>query len=306
MSRTLSLFLVLSLFGCPKDEAKKEKSDDKSEKSDKTEKADKKKDKDDDGDEPTKKKKKDDDEEPSDSKKKKPPAEEVKAPERTKTPTVAEWNAASDVKAAGNEVNCEVRAVREWVRVSCRKPSPGGGKPTAVVVQRGKTKETFTYANNGVTSVVTPLLPGTDLEAKYSWSDVVYAVRMSWSKTEPRPDVFAHFVKTDDPPTKALGVAMCECYKKVNKGKCVDGDEGWGMTSQNPWCESSYPDDCEKMIACGRSEPGAMPKCPSTHRVVYPGNFCSLKCKKDGDCPKGEKCEAIHGDDANMGCMEQG
>ena len=298
MHRMRTLLLVaLTLCACPKDEPKKA-----DEKSDKSEKAEKKKD--DDGDEPKKKKVNDDDSDKPE--KKKPATEAVKAPERTKTPTVAEWNAASDAKAAGNVVNCEVRAVREWVRVSCRKPSPGGGDPTAVVVQRGKTKETFTYANKGVTSVVTPLLPGTDLEAKYSFSDVVYAVRIAWNKTEARPDVFAHFVKTDDPPTKALGVAMCGCYQKIHKGKCVDGDEGWGMTSQNPWCESSYSDDCGNMIACGRGEPGAMPKCPSTHHIVYPGNFCALKCKKDGDCAKGEKCEAILGDDARMGCTEAG
>jgi hypothetical protein len=301
--RNLALLVALSLLGCPKDEAKKpsEKSEEKAEK------AEKKKDKadDDDSDEPKKKKKKksDDGEEPSEKKK---PAEEVKAPERTKTPTVAEWNAASDVKAAGNVVNCEVRAVREWVRVSCRKPSPGGGTPTAVVVERGKNKETFVYANKGIASVVTPLLPGTDLEAKFSWTDVVYAVRFAWKKTEPRPDVWAHFVKTDDPPTKPIGVATCECYKKVSKGKCDDSDMGWGMTSQNPWCEATFSSDCEKMVACGRSEPSAMPSCPSTHHLTYPGNYCVAKCKKDADCPKGHTCQSVMGDETRLGCFEDG
>jgi hypothetical protein len=299
--RNLALLVALSLLGCPKDEAKKssEKSEEKSEK------ADKKKDKadDDEGDEPKKKKKKsDDDEEPSDKKK---AAEEVKAPERTKTPTVAEWNAAPDVKASGNVVNCEVRAVREWVRVSCRKPSPGGGTPTAVVVERGKSKETFVYANKGVASVVAPLLPGTDLEAKFSWTDVVYAVRIAWKKTEARPDVWAHFVKTDDPPTKPLGVATCECFKKLTKGKCDDSDTGWQITSQNPWCEASYPDNCTKLVECSRGEPGSGPICPSTHAFMYP-NWCARKCKKDGDCSAGYKCEKSMFDEKQLVCLEEG
>lgn len=298
------VLLAVALVGCPKSQDKS--ADEKEKSADEGKAAGKKKKGDDDdkskkGDDDAPKKKGDDDSAEAPTKKKK----DVAPPERTKTPTIAEWNAAKDVDADDNDANCEVRSVREWVRVSCRKKSPGGGDPTAVAVTSGKTKETFTFSGKGVESIVTPLLPGTRLLAKYSWSDVVYALRIEWPQGEERPAVFAHFAKTDDPPTKPVGLAMCECYKKAPyKGKCVDGDEGWSITSQNPFCEASYASDCEKMVACGRGEPGAMPTCPKGRVLVYPGNACAVECKKDADCAKGETCQDLPSGNGKKGCTE--
>lgn len=289
-------FLVLAL-GCSKT--------DKAEKTDETKAASKK----DDEAAPEKSAKKDkkakdkaDDEEAAPEKPAKKKVE-VAMPDRTKVPTLAEWNAATDAKVAGNDCNCEVRAVREWARVSCRKKSPGGGDPTGVAVERGKTKDTFVFASKSVASIVTPLLPGTDLEAKFSWSDVVYAVRVAWPKDHEKPESFVHFTKTDDPPQKPLGVATCECHKKQGGKKCDDSDENWTITNQNPWCEQSYPKDCEKLIGCARGEPGAMPHCPSDHQLMYPGNYCLKKCKSAKDCDKGETCEPTPMDEKTKVCM---
>ncbi|MGZ3421770.1 MAG: hypothetical protein ACXVEF_04510 [Polyangiales bacterium] len=286
MRTALLLLLALSTVGCPKDE----KSSPKEEKSDK---AEKKKDK---GDDEKPKKKGDDEEKKGDDedKPKKKKKADVAAPERTKTPTVAEWNAAKDLTVDDNDVGCEVRAVREWARVSCRKKSPGGGEPSGIAVFSGKSKETFVFSKPGVQSIVTPLLPGTRTIAKISWTDVVYAVRIEWAKDEERPEVWAHFAKTDDEPTKLPGLAMCECYKGAPwKGKCVEGDDGWSITNQNPACEKTFKGDCEKMVACGRGEPGAMPKCDKGDVLIYPGNVCAKECKAASDCSKGQTCEEI-------------
>ncbi|MBI2388498.1 MAG: hypothetical protein HYV09_02675 [Deltaproteobacteria bacterium] len=223
--------------------------------------------------------------------KKKKKAAEAAAPERTKVPTLAEWNAAKEVEAKGNAVGCEVKEVREWVRVSCRKKSPGGGDPSGVAIERGRNKETFSFVGKGVTSVVTPLLPGTDLLAKYSWSDVVYAVRIAWKKDEGRPAAFAHFVKTDDRPEKPLGVATCDCFKKVNKGaRCDDSDDRWMIVQQNPWCERSFAGDCETMIGCATGAPSAKPKCPAGHLASI-ANYCLKICETAADCPSGYTCD---------------
>ncbi len=284
MRRAPLLALLLAL-SCSKAETKSDEASEKSSTESKKKKPD---------DDEKKKKPKADDEETDDKeapKKTKKKKAEIVAPERTKTPTVAEWNGANDVKAAGNEVGCEVRAVREWVRVSCRKKSPGGGTPSGVVVEHGKSKDTFVFSSKGVTSVVAPLLPGTDLEAKYSWTDVVYAVSFRWHKDEERPDVFAHFVKTDDAPTKLLGQATCACFQKNHPGaKCDDTNPDFGIVNVNPWCESSYAKDCELLMGCATGSPGAMPKCPATHQVMYPGNFCTKKCKTTSDCGAGFTC----------------
>lgn len=236
---------------------------------------------------------------------KKKKAAELATPERTKTPTVGEWNAAPEAKAKGNDVGCEVKEVREWVRVSCRKKSPGGGDPTSVAIERGRNKETFTFATKGITSVVTPLLPGTDLLAKYSFSDVVWAVRLAWPKGEKRPVEFAHFVKTDDPPQKPLGAATCACFQKVNKGaKCEDADDKWQVVQQNPWCERTFANDCDSMIGCATGAPGARPKCPDGHLASIT-NYCLKVCKTTADCPQGFACEPYVDGEKSV-CLENG
>lgn len=289
--RSLALTCLVVALGCSKTEPKPEKTE---ESAQKEEQAPKKN---------TKAKEKDesDDEAPKMKEKAK---KTVEMPERTKVPTLAEWNAASDAKVVGNDCNCEVRTVREWARVSCRKKSPGGGDPSGVAVERGKTKDTYVFSSKGVASLVTPLLPGTDLEAKFSWTNVVYAVHVAWPKDHDKPETIARFTKTDDEPTKPLGVATCDCHKKQGGKKCDDSDESWTITNQNPWCEASYAKDCEKMIACARGEPGAMPKCPSDHQVVYPGNFCAKKCKAASDCAKGQTCAEFPEGSGKMLCTE--
>ena len=291
MSLALRLLLCASIafsVACSKPEEKKdEKKEEKAKKDD----DDKKKKDDDDG----KKKKKDDDDK-ADDKAEKPAKKEPKKhdvmPARTKVPKKPDFDKEPDAKAAGNDAGCEVRQKDEWVRVSCRKANATGGKPTAVWATRGKTKDTYLYANNGVTSVVLPLLPGTDFEAKFSWTDAVYSVQVRWLDGQGKPDTVAHFLKTDDKPvTETTNGATCVCFKKVYKGeKCEDASENWAITALNPWCEMSFADDCDKLVACARGEPGAMPKCPKGTTNVFPGNSCAKECKADSGCKAGEKC----------------
>ena len=294
MRNLLPVLLLAGLaVGCPKSEEKKDdkpasKDDKKKDDGDKKkDDGDKKKDDDD-------KKKGDDDKKKGDDKDeaKKPPPKDDPMPERTKVPSKADFDKVADAKARGNDVGCEVRAKDEWVRVSCRKPSSMGGKPTAVWVTRGKSKDTYLYANNGVTSVVAPLLPGTDLEAKFSWADVVYSVQIRWLKGQGKPDDVAHFLKTEDKPvTTTTTGATCTCFKKLHTGeKCEDSNPNWQIVSINPWCEMSWADDCDKLIGCATGAPGGAPKCPKGMLVVYPGNFCAKECKADSACAKGEKC----------------
>lgn len=290
MRRFLPFLFAILAVGCPKSEEKKDDKADKADekKADKSDKkADKKKGDDGDKDDSAGKGKTDKD----DAEKKAPPKDDP-MPERTKVPTKQEFDAAADAPAKGNDAGCEVRAVREWVRVSCRKPNAKGGKPTAVWAARGKTKETYLFANAGITSVVTPLLPGTDFEAKFSWTDVVYSVQIRWLKGQGKPSEVAHFLATDDKPvTTTTTGATCTCFKKLHPAeKCDDSNVNWQIVSINPWCEMSWADDCDKLIGCATGAPGGAPKCPKGTLVVYPGNFCARQCKADSECTKGEKC----------------
>lgn len=107
----------------------------------------------------------------------------------SQVPTVAEWDAAKEVTVKGStDAGCETKKVREWVRVSCRKNNKAGGKPKAVTVSKGKDANVYTYATDGVvTSLVFPFVNGTDLEAKFTWSDGSKTFKSQWPKGAPEP-----------------------------------------------------------------------------------------------------------------------
>ncbi len=308
--KTSRLLLLMSALlvatGCPKDEKK----DDKSSESDKKDKDKKKKGDDDDKDDDDKggkgkgKKKGDDKDDKADKgddkgddKDEAPKPKKLEIPkdtvtvERSKAPTVAEWNAAADVETKGNEVGCEVRTVREWLRISCRKKSPTGGEPTAVWVARGKHKETLFFVAKGVTSMVTPFLPGTDMQALYSWSDVVYAADIVWPHGKDKPKVMASFHKSDEKPVEGIqSTGTCECFKQIyKKTKCDDNDDDWKITAVNHWCEATYAKQCQEMMECSRGEPGRWPKCPKGYTNAGMGHYCQKLCD-DGKCPAGFSC----------------
>ena len=286
---------AFALAGCPKSESKP--SADKSSADDKKG-DDKKTSKDDEGDDDDKTA----DDEGDDKDDKKAGDDAPTTIDPSKPPTSQEWNDGDEIAAGDDDIGCEVKGVREWVRVSCRKKSPGGGAPSDVDVLRGKTKDTFVFVGNGVTSLVAPVVPGTDVEARFAWTDVVYHVELAWPKGKPKPKTLVDFDKTDESPTAALGDKTCSCYKKINPGaKCDDSDSGWSVTSSNPFCESTYVADCEKLVECARGEPGANPKCPQGYVLSGLGFSCAKECPDGQGCPAGQQCGV--GDGAANGKM---
>jgi hypothetical protein len=84
--------------------------------------------------------------------------------------------------------------IREWLRVSCRGANDTGGTPTAVVVLRGKSADTYTFAQNQVTSLLLPFVEGADLEARFSWTDKSERLYVAWPLGAPMPAVKGRFV----------------------------------------------------------------------------------------------------------------
>jgi hypothetical protein len=115
--------------------------------------------------------------------------------ERSKVPTVAEWNAVPrEISVArSTPLGCETKMVREWLRVSCRKDlgQPGNDKlPQSISDETGKTADTFTFAKPGqVTSVVTPVLRGRTYRAKFHWETKTQTLVVDWPSGAPRPVV---------------------------------------------------------------------------------------------------------------------
>jgi hypothetical protein len=113
--------------------------------------------------------------------------------ERSKVPTVAEWNVATrEISVArSTPLGCETKMVREWLRVSCRKDAgqPGNDKlPPSITDETGKTADTFTFVKAGqVASVVTPVLRGRTYRARFHWERKVQTLVVDWPSGAPRP-----------------------------------------------------------------------------------------------------------------------
>lgn len=127
-------------------------------------------------------------------------------PGHTPVPTVDEWNQVTNEVTVVNssKLGCETKALREWVRISCKNKNDTGGTPTTVVVDKGGGKgDTFTLAQSGITSLVFPFAEGTDLEATFGWSDKKSKFKSFWPVGTPKPPAYGAFDLAPGPIAKA-------------------------------------------------------------------------------------------------------
>src|SRR5262249_46867008 len=129
-------------------------------------------------------------------------------------------------------------------RVTCRGKNDSGGTPTGVVVVRGGRGETITFAAGGVTNLITPVLEGTDFEARFSWSDKSHPLTVKWPAGAPRPIMVGEFLGAASPlDGTAPSAVLCACHQKLTHA--ADCSEAPFAQAD---CERTYASDCAKMI----------------------------------------------------------
>ena len=206
-----------------------------------------------------------------------PPAAAAKPlpPGRTPVPSLSEYAAAREVTVKGSSaLKCETKMVREWLRLTCRGKNDTGGTPTTVVITRGGRGETITFAAGGVTSVITPVLEGTDFEARFSWTDKSHALVVRWGRGKPKPIIVGEFLGAASPlDGTAPSALICDCHKKVTGATdCADAPMA------QPDCERTYDGECSKILACARGEPGVWPRCAGSKRNAGVTGWCAPIC----------------------------
>jgi hypothetical protein len=110
-------------------------------------------------------------------------------------PTTAEWDAASEVTVKGSSaLGCETKAVREYLRVSCKGENNTGGKPTYLNVTKGDGRPgMFKYMGSGITSLIVPFVEGVDVAADFSWSNKTHTLTIQWPRGAPKPPAYGAF-----------------------------------------------------------------------------------------------------------------
>jgi hypothetical protein len=215
-------------------------------------------------------------------------------PGRTPVPSLSEYAAAREVTVKGSSaLKCETKMIREWLRVTCRGKNDTGGTPTGVSVVRGGRGETIVFSAGGVTSIITPVLSGTDFEARFAWSDKSHPLTVRWPKGTPQPIVVGEFQGAASPLDRtAPSAALCECHQKVTHAKdCSEAPYA------QPDCEHTFSQNCEKLLECARGEPGAQATCPAGKRNAGVTGWCAPLCGPGhAACVAGTECSPDWGE----------
>jgi hypothetical protein len=149
----------------------------------------------------------------------KPPAIEDLSPrgfyppeKPSKPPTVAEWKGAreSEVKN-GKQLACEVKIVREWLRVSCRTTENKASQIQGLTLLEPKVRSADFYElvkPNTLASMVFPIRKATQVRIEFEWTDFKRILSVAWTPGAPRPIIYFDGSAPKD-LSKPLCLAVC-------------------------------------------------------------------------------------------------
>lgn len=111
----------------------------------------------------------------------------VLAPGHSPPPTVSEWSSVPEVTVRhSSALGCETKMVREWLRVSCRTLDKDNAPTGVQVVRPAGDHELFVYNAAGLASLVMPVRPGVDAEARFTWPKWgARTLKVSWPNGSP-------------------------------------------------------------------------------------------------------------------------
>ncbi|MBE7484459.1 MAG: hypothetical protein HS104_31390 [Polyangiaceae bacterium] len=158
--------------------------------------------------------------------------------ERSKPPSVAEWNAASEITVRhSGPLGCETKRVREWLRVSCRTSGSSGPQiqTVSIVEPKAKNPEYFTYEAKGVASIVLPLRESMDAKVAFTWSARGKRVlTATWPKGAPAPGIYFD---------AGAGAGESGAAPKTGKPRCEDvcnGARGFPSACETTPCPKNF------------------------------------------------------------------
>jgi len=186
------------------------------------------------------------------------------------------WRQAAELPVAGaGEARCEVKRVREWLRVLC--VGSLRTHPRDVQITRDDGHEASALVMPDGVSLLVPVLEGTALEATVRWNDRSRVFTVAWPSGEARPTIAFAAARGDDDELVATGSfrsdterAICSCWQVVFGDHRPKGDL---RRFDNPRCPAAYgfPDPacveryfgtdvtCPEFLACTRRDPSSPP-----------------------------------------------
>jgi hypothetical protein len=221
---------------------------------------------------------------------------------RTRVPPPRVWRTSVEATVPGStKAGCLTHLIGEWLRVTCLRQ---GAKqvPTGIEIERGGHGEAMIVVTGEAATLVAPILEGDELQAVFHWKARSRTLVARWPEGAARPSM-----KFEDRPAggKPLVVSeaaskLCACYEQVYPDKqCKVDADGYAPDKDcRPTCASmygqpsdacmaAYADDCARLEACARGEPGAEPPCPAGHANLATTGQCVALCSEARPCAAG-------------------
>lgn len=221
---------------------------------------------------------------------------------RTRVPPPRVWRASVEATVRGSsKVGCQTHLIGEWLRVTCLRQ---GKKlvPSAIEVERGGHGEAMVVVTDEAATLVAPILAGDELVAAFYWADQARTLVARWPEGAARPSMgFEERAQGGKPLEVSEAAAqLCTCYEQVYPDRQCQLDE-YGYASDEdcrPSCASAYgqpsaacvaayADDCARMEACARGEPGAEAPCPPGQVNLATTGQCVALCDQARPCASG-------------------
>jgi hypothetical protein len=109
-------------------------------------------------------------------------------------PKVAEWNDAAELEVKNaKRLGCEVKFVREWVRVSCRTTEQTSSQIVALnwIEPSAKPADFYDLVKAGqLASIVFPVRRNSTAKVEFVWTTFTRPLTVSWSAGTPVPIVY--------------------------------------------------------------------------------------------------------------------
>jgi hypothetical protein len=221
---------------------------------------------------------------------------------RTRVPPPRVWRTSVEATVRGSsKVGCQTHLIGEWLRVTCLRQAKKL-VPSAIEVERGGHGEAMVVVTDEAATLVAPILAGDELVAAFYWTDQAHTLVARWPEGAARPSMaFEERAQAGKPLAVSEAAAqLCTCYEQLYPDRQCQLDE-YGYASDEDCqpscagaygqpsaaCVAAYADDCARLEACSRGEPGAEATCPPGQVNLATTGQCVALCNQARPCASG-------------------
>jgi hypothetical protein len=197
---------------------------------------------------------------------------------RSRVPLALDWvGLKENIVRGSTRNNCITQRIREWQRITCSTPHSREWNPVSVSLQSGSA-ETMLLSLTNYTDLITPLLPGQDLVATFTWSNRAEELHITWEEDEP----VMGFMPVEMEARSGLTASRLKtCItNQTERVKSLFGDE------QAEACVTTWS-ECEDVISCAQGSGLRPPTCPTGEGNAGAAGLCHALCSESTPCQRG-------------------